>query len=84
MRELVEFILVFALVVKFIFSSEKVVKTTRLFNSKEDSCPRVVYVKVRSDQAIQVTSAIRKIIKFQQFTSRYNIKVYFSLQFEFS
>ena len=77
-KDLVEFTPVFALVVKFIFSGEKAVKPTHSFNKKFKDCPKVVYVEVRRDQALQVISAMRKIIKSQQFTEIYNVKVYFS------
>ena len=64
-KDLVEFIPVFTLVVKFIFSGEKVVKPTRSFNKKFEDRPKAVHIEVRSDQVLQVISAMRKIIKSQ-------------------
>ena len=48
-KDLVEFTLVFALVVKFIFSGEKAVKPTCSFNKKFEDRPKAVYVEVRSN-----------------------------------
>ena len=35
------------------------------------------------EQVLEVTSAIRKVIKSDKFKSIYNISIYFSLQFKF-
>ena len=52
----------FVLIVKFIFSNEKVVKFIYLF-IKKDSYFKAIYVKIRSNQALAVILVVRKIIK---------------------
>ena len=80
----VDFIPIFILVVRFIFSREKAVKTSHSFTNKLKDCLRVVHIKVKSNQAIPVILAMRKIIKSLQFIEIYNIKVHFSLKFKYN
>ena len=74
----------FILVVKHIFNREKAKKTAKSFVNKQDNRLRVVHVEVREEQALEVTSAISKMIKSLAFQANYDMKVYFSAQLEFS
>ena len=71
------------LVVKFIFDSKKAQKTIKSFINKNDFRLKGVHVEVIGEQVLEVTSAIRKVIKSPAFIARYNTTVYFSPQFEF-
>ena len=82
-KKLVKFKLVFTLVVKNIFNSEKAQKITKSFMSKNDARPKGVHAEVVGEQALEITLAVRKVIKLERFKTRYNATVYFSLQFEF-
>ena len=82
-KKIVKFKPEFELVVKFIFDSKKAQKRTKFFINKNDSRPKGVHIEVIGEQALVVTSAIRKVIKLPVFIARYNATVYFSLQFEF-
>ena len=68
----------FSLVDKFIFSSEKASQQSRSFVRRSDSRPKAIYVKVRGLQALEVTLAVKKVIKSPEFSKIYSIKVYFS------
>jgi len=57
----------FRLVVKYIFNEEKSQKSIRSFINKQDKRPRAIHVEVREEQALEVTSAIKKIIKTSEF-----------------
>ena len=75
---MVEFKLNFALAVKYIFDREKVQKPTRSFINRNDSRPKGVYVEVAKEQVLEITLAVRKVIKSDKFKNRYNINAYFS------
>ena len=51
--------------------------------SKNDTRLKEVHVEVVEEQALEVTLAVRKVIKPERFKTRYNTTIYFSLQFEF-
>ena len=55
----------------------------RSFTSQQGDQPKGIHIEVRSEQALEVMSAVYKIIKSKEFIVRYNIKVYFSLQYKF-
>ena len=46
--------------------------------------PKAVYIEVIVEQALEVTLAMRKVIKSDKFKSIYNVIIYVSLQFKFS
>ena len=51
---------------------------------KDDLHPKAIQIEVIKEQALQVTSAIRKIIKSKQFIIFYSLKVRFSPKYEHS
>ena len=60
---MVNLILDFSLVLKFVFNREKSTKPTQLFVSTIDTCTRAIYVKVREEQVLEIILVVRKIIK---------------------
>ena len=53
----------FALVVKFIFSGEKAQVQSMSFDRRNDLMPKAINVEVRGSQALEIASAVRKVIK---------------------
>ena len=67
----------FALVIKAIFNREKQQQQSCSFIKKAEQYPKAVYIKVKSSQALEVTLAIRAIIKIEEFSTFYKLKIYF-------
>ena len=74
----------FALIIKAIFNREKQQQQSRSFIKKAEQHLKAVHIKVKSSQALEVTSAIRAIIKTEEFSTLYKLKIYFSPQFDFN
>ena len=66
-KKLVKFKLEFALVIKYIFDSKKAQRTTKSFMSKNDARLKGVHVEVVGEQALEVISVVRKVIKLEKF-----------------
>jgi len=78
-KKIVKFNPEFTLVVKMIFSREKTQQQSRSFVRKTEARLKAIHVEVVRSQALEVTLAVRKVIKSLEFSKIYNIKVYFSL-----
>jgi len=77
-KKIVEFRPNFVLVIKYIFDEEKAQKPKNSFINKNDSRLKGIHVEDVKEQALEITSAVRKVIKSDKFKNRYNINVYFS------
>ena len=59
----------FALVVKYVFNGEKQKpRSSYSFISKNNQPPKAVHVEVCTSKSLEVTSAIREIIKIEEFS----------------
>ena len=76
--------LLFTLVIKAIFNGEKQQQQSCSFIKKAEQHPKAVHIEVEFSQALEVTLAIIAIIKTEEFSTFYKIKIYFSPQFDFN
>ena len=83
LKEQVDFSLEIALVMKFIFNGERAQKSTRSFENRPEQLPKEIYLEVRSDQDLQVTSDDCKVIKSEKLMEIYNTKAQLYPQHEF-
>ena len=82
MKGLIKYKLEYILVKKAIFNRERLSNLhahLRIYQNNDWA----IHVKVRSNQVLETTLVVYKIIKLVKFKQRYNITLYFLPQYEF-